>query len=137
MPLSNNRNQDTESNEVRLSVERQPKNELDNCPITEFIEKNKQNKNEKILANHLRVNPSPSTSIANFIDTYFRNRFDPLVKRIGMLENQCNSNVHLIQEVKINMNTVSKNINLNAQESKNSFNIIKNILINDLSKNGT
>ena len=135
IPTLNNRNQGTESNEV-LNDESKSKVKLENLPISGVIQ-TFYKKNKKSCENNPSINPSTSSIIINFIDSYIRNRFDSLVKRFGILELQSNSNERLIQEVKIKINTISKDFNLNAQEFENSINILKNILVDYPSKNGT
>ena len=80
--------------------------------------------------NQKSVDLSKSSSITNSIATYIINRFDPIVKRLGNLELQIESNERLIQNLKTNIDTMSKNINVNTEEYEKCFNILKNILFN-------
>lgn len=95
--------------------------------------KNIQNKNKT----NFESDKILTTSVSNLIDTYIRNRFNPLLTRLEKLELKSNANECLLQEAKDSIKAIAKDIDINAKESENSLNNLKNILINFNSKNLT
>ena len=133
-PTTDNRDKKTYSNKVEFNDGPKSKINLQNCTIknqTETI----HNQNKTDLNNRERVNLTLSSSINNFIDIYIQKRCGPLFKRLESLELHVNLNECLIQEMKTNVSTISKNIDVNAKEFENHLNNFKNILIDYSSKN--
>ena len=61
------------------------------------------------------MNHQKSVDSSTPIDMIIRNRFEPIVRRLENLELQINLNELLIQKVKINIDSMSKNIDVNTK----------------------